>query len=75
MFKQKQPRGGRGKGQPMDLRRIDAGLYVDGAGGWYLCISEFLAAQRLPDAPEVREVLLEEIDLCFPEITCIEFSD
>jgi hypothetical protein len=57
------------------LRQIEAGLYVDGTGGCYLCIGEFLAAQRLPDAPEVREVLLEEISLCFPEITCIEFSD
>jgi hypothetical protein len=75
MFKQKQPhRKSRGV-QPMDLRRIDAGLYVDDADGCYLCISEFLAAQRLPDVPEIREVLLEEIDQCFPEITCVEFSD
>ena len=58
-----------------DFRRIAPGLYVDGTGGCYLCIGEFLAAQRLPDAPEVREVLLEEISLCFPEIVCIEFSD
>jgi hypothetical protein len=58
------------------FRQIAPGLYVDDAGGgWYLCVSEFLAAQPLPDAPEVREVLLEEISLCFPEITCIEFSD
>ena len=59
----------------MDLRRIEAGLYMDGAGGCYLCVSEFLAAQRLPNMPEVRDVLMEEISLCFPEITCIEFSD
>ncbi len=65
MFKQKQPR----------LQRLDAGLYVDEAGGCYLCVSEFLAAHRLPDAPEVREALLEEITLGFPEIICIEFSD
>jgi hypothetical protein len=57
------------------FRQIAAGLYVDDAGGCYLCVIEFIAAQRLPDAPEVREVLLEEISLCFPEITCIEFSD
>jgi len=48
---------------------------VDDAGGCYICVSEFLRAQSLPDATEVREVLLEEISLCFPEITCIEFSD
>lgn len=59
----------------LDLRPIAAGLYVDDAGGCYLCVSEFLAAQRLPDAPAVREVLLEEIALCFPEITCVEFYD
>jgi hypothetical protein len=57
------------------LRPIAPGLYVDDTGGWYICVSEFLAAQRLPNAPAVREVLLEEISLCFPEITCIEFSD
>jgi hypothetical protein len=54
---------------------IGPGLYVDDDGGWYLCISEFLVAQRVPNVPEVREVLLEEASLCFPEITCIEFSD
>lgn len=58
-----------------DLRPIAPGLYMDDAGGCYICVSEFLRAQSLPDAAEVREVLLEEISLCFPEITCIEFSD
>ena len=61
------------RGKTMYLRRIDTGLYVDDAGGCYICVSEFLAAQRLPDAPEVREVLLEEISLCFPEFTSIKF--
>jgi len=63
------------RGKTMYLRRIDAGLYVDGAGGCYICVSQFLAAQRLPNMPAVREVLLEEISLCFPEFTCIEFPD
>jgi len=57
------------------FRPIAPGLYVDDAGGCYICVSEFLAAQRLPGAPAIREVLLEEISLCFPELTCIEFSD
>ena len=70
MLKQKQPRG-----KTLYLRKIDVALYVDDAGGCYICVSEFLAAQRLPAAPEVREVLLEEISLCFPEFTCIEFPD
>jgi len=48
------------------LRPIAPGLYVDDAGGCYLCVSEFLAAQRLPDATEVREVLLEEDRPLFP---------
>ena len=57
------------------FRQIASGLYVDDAGGCYICIGEFIAANQLPDAPEVREVLLEEIIMDFPEITCIEFSD
>ncbi len=75
MLSKKQPHRNSRDVQPMDLRRIDAGLYVDDAGGCYICISEFLAAQRLPDVPAVREVLLEEIGQCFPEITCVEFSN
>lgn len=59
----------------MDLTRIDAGLYVDPKGGCYLCISEFLEANGLPNVHALREVLLEEISLGFPEIACVEFSD
>jgi hypothetical protein len=61
--------------KPLELQRIDAGLYIDGAGGCYLCPSEFLVANGLPPAPEIRAALLEEITLGFPEIICIEFSD
>jgi hypothetical protein len=64
-----------GKYSRAHFRPIAPALYVDDAGGCYICVSEFLAAQRLPDAPEVREVLLEEISLCFPEIMCVEFYD
>jgi hypothetical protein len=64
-----------GDAQPLELQRIDAGLYTDGAGGCYLCPSEFLVANGLPPAPEIRAALLEEITLGFPEIICIEFSD
>lgn len=64
-----------GHAQPLELQRIDAGLYIDGAGGCYLCPSEFLAANGLSPAPEIRAALLEEIALGFPEIICIEFSD
>ncbi len=70
MLKQKQPRG-----RTMYLRRIEAGLYVDGAGGCYLCISEFLAACQLPDVPAVRDAVLQEATLCFPEIVCIKLAD
>ena len=69
MLKQNQPCG-----RTLYLRRIDAGLYVDGVGGCYLCISEFIAAYKLPDVPAVRDALLEEASLCFPEIVCVELS-
>lgn len=70
MLKQKQPRG-----RTLYLRRIGGGLYVDNTGGCYIIISEFIAACQLPDVPAIREVLLEEINLCFPQFTCIEFPD
>ena len=63
------------RAETLDLQRIDAGLYVDGMGGCYLCVSEFLAANGLPPVPEIRAALLEEVALGFPEIICIEFSD
>lgn len=69
MLKQKQPRG-----RTLYLRKIDAGLYVDGAGGCYLCISEFLAACQLPDVPAGRDAVLQEARLYFPEIVCIELG-
>jgi hypothetical protein len=58
-----------------EFRQIDPGLYVDDAGACCICISEFLAAHGIPDVLEIRQVLLEEIDLAFPEIICIEFLD
>lgn len=61
--------------EKLGLQRIDAGLYVDGVGGCYLCPSEFLIANGLLPVPEIRIALLEEIALGFPEIICIEFSD
>jgi len=64
-----------GGAEKLELQRIDAGLYVDGMGGCYLCPSEFLIANGLLPVPEILAALMEEIMLGFPEIICIEFSD
>jgi len=69
---EKQSRAENNKAQLRKLQRIDAGLYIDGTGGCYLCVSEFLVASRLPDKPEIREMLREEVSLGYPAITCIE---
>jgi hypothetical protein len=59
--------------QAAELEQIGGGLYIDSAGGCYLCVSEFLAANGFPIGVRIREALMEEAAQGFPEITCIEF--
>lgn len=63
------------KAQAAELEQVGEGLYIDDAGGSYLCVSEFLAANGLPTTAEVREALVEEAAQGFPEIICIELED
>ena len=48
-----------------DLTRICPGFYVDAAHALYVNMEEFLAANGLPDAPELRLLILDEIRLQF----------
>jgi hypothetical protein len=57
-----------------DLTRIGPGFYVDPARSLYVNVREFLAAQKLPDTPEVRRAVWEQIRRDFGEIGITELS-
>jgi hypothetical protein len=44
-----------------ELSQLSAGLYVDGKGTLYLKMGEFLRFHRLPDRPDVRQAVRDEI--------------
>jgi hypothetical protein len=48
------------------------GIYADGEGCVLLNMREFLAAHGLPDAPEMRAVIWEEIQEIFGDVEVIE---
>jgi hypothetical protein len=57
------------------MRKLDPlipGIYADGEGRALLNMREFLAAHGLPDAPELRTVIWEEIREIFDEVEVVE---
>jgi hypothetical protein len=44
-----------------DLQRIGPGFYVDSNRSLYLDMKEFMTAHDLPDRPEVRQAILEQV--------------
>jgi hypothetical protein len=50
------------------LTPLEPGFYVDEDGIVYFEIKEFLDANNLPDVPELRSMLLEELEAEFGEI-------
>ena len=44
-----------------DLQQIGPGLYTDEDRVVYVSLPEFLAAHKLPDQPEVRTAVLDQI--------------
>lgn len=50
------------------LTPLEPGFYVDEDGIVYFEIKEFLRANNLPDVPELRSMLLEELEAEFSEI-------
>jgi hypothetical protein len=44
-----------------DLKQIGRGFYVDNNKRLYLDMREFLAVHDLPDRPEVREAILQQV--------------
>ena len=57
-----------------ELTRLIPGIYADGEGRAVLNMGEFLTAHGLPDAPELRAVIWEEIQDIFGEVEVIEMS-
>ena len=51
------------------------GIYADSSGRLYIAMAEFLLAHGMPDSPEVRTVVWEEIRDVFGEIAVRELSD
>jgi hypothetical protein len=48
-----------------ELQKIGAGLYQDEKGAVYCDIQEFLTFHKLPDTPETRRAVWEEIERQF----------
>ncbi|HEU4416538.1 MAG TPA: hypothetical protein VFT65_17245 [Candidatus Angelobacter sp.] len=57
------------------LNPLIPGFYADDHGHLYLNMREFLVAHGMPDAPELRSVVWDEIRDIFQEIAVIEISD
>jgi len=51
------------------------GFYVDAGGTLYFHMREFLVANKLPDVPEIRMVILDEIGREFGDTPFQEISD
>jgi len=58
-----------------DLTRIGDGFYVDRDRKIYFQVSEFLAAHRLPDTPQVRAEVWAEVRRDFGAIGVTELAD
>lgn len=57
-----------------ELRCLIAGIYADDEGRIYVYMREFLLQHGIPDKPEVREVVWEEIFGIFSGLTIFELS-
>ena len=57
------------------LTRIGDGFYVDGDRKIYFQVSEFLAAHRMPDTPEVRAEVWAQVCRDFGAVGVTELPD
>ncbi len=58
-----------------NLTQLNAGLYLDAKGVVHVDIAELMAEHNLPDLPEVREALMEELQREFRDITVTLIAD
>jgi len=55
-----------------ELTPLIPGIYADGEGRVLLNMHEFLVAYKLPDTPELRVVIWEEIQDIFGDVEVME---
>lgn len=58
-----------------ELRCLIAGIYADDEGRIYVHMREFLVQHGIPDKPEVREVVWDELLDMFFGLTIFELSE
>jgi hypothetical protein len=58
-----------------DLQKIGSGFYVDSNRSVYLDVNELMAAFNLPDRPEVRQAIREQVKQEFGLSEVTELSD
>jgi hypothetical protein len=58
-----------------NLVSLIPGLYADSGGRLYLAMAEFLSVHGIPDSPEVRAAVWEEIRGVFGEIPVTELPN
>ena len=58
-----------------DLTKIGPGFYVDGKRGMYFKVREFLDFHNLPDSPEVRQAVWDQVKEDFGEVGITELSE
>jgi hypothetical protein len=57
------------------LQKIGPGFYVDSNRSLYLDVKELMTAYDLPDRPEVRQAILEQVKQEFGLSEVTELSD
>ena len=58
-----------------NLTPVIPGFYSDGQGHLYVNMGEFLVQHGMPDSPEIRAVVWEEIQDIFGDIPVHEILD
>jgi hypothetical protein len=57
------------------LTKIGPGFYVDDRRALYFHVQEFLASSKLPDTPEVRQAIWDQVRQDFGVIGITELTD
>jgi hypothetical protein len=50
------------------LEKVGTCFYVDEAGNTYFCVEDFVRENQLPDSPELRLAVIEELREILPGI-------
>ena len=58
-----------------DFRSLIPGIYADNEANIYINMQEFLTSHRLPDKPELREVIWKELRDIFDGLEVFELRE